>query len=80
MYDIQNIERLKKMNIKIIEMICPFCSTVHSVKVDAIAYERWQNGVLIQKAMPELSPTEREQLISALCPKCQDNIFGADQK
>lgn len=60
----------------IIEINCPFCGTIHYVAVNEKNYEAWINGELIQNAMPELTPTEREQLISNLCPKCQENIFG----
>ena len=63
------------MKIIAVMMVCPFCGAVHSVMVDNEQYFNWKNGELIQNAMPELSPTEREQLISGLCPKCQEKIF-----
>lgn len=56
--------------------ICPFCHKAHYVEVNEDAYYRWQEGELIQNAMPDLTPTEREQLISNLCPECQEIIFG----
>ena len=59
-----------------VEIICPFCGTEHSVEVDLAQFEAWQNGELIQRAMPDLTPTEREQLISRMCPKCQAEVFG----
>ena len=59
-----------------VEIICPFCGANHAVEVNLAQYEVWQNGELIQNAMPDLTPTEREQLISSLCPKCQAKIFG----
>lgn len=55
---------------------CPMCRKTHCVEVEVKAYEKWQNGELIQNAMPNLSATEREQLISGFCPDCQDKIFG----
>lgn len=55
---------------------CPFCGNTHSVMVNMDAYGDWLGGELIQYAMPDLTPTEREQLISNLCPKCQESIFG----
>ena len=58
-----------------VEMTCPFCGESHAVEVDFDGFEAWQNGELIQRALPELSPTEREQLISSLCPKCQAKMF-----
>lgn len=59
-----------------IEMKCPFCGAEHSVEVKIAKFEAWQNGELIQNAMPDLTLTEREQLISGLCLKCQAEMFG----
>ena len=60
----------------VVAITCPFCSEDYAVEVDLAQYEAWQNGKLIQNAMPDLTPTEREQLISGLCPKCQAEMFG----
>jgi len=60
----------------LIVLACPFCGKEHSVKVPAEGYIKWLNGELVQKAFPELSATEREQLISQICPDCQESIFG----
>lgn len=62
-----------------IGMVCPFCGKVHFVTVDYEEYMAWENGECIQKAMPTLSPTEREQLISHICPDCQNSVFGDDE-
>ena len=43
-----------------VEMRCPFCGEEHAVEVNLTQFEKWQNGELIQNAMPELSPMERE--------------------
>ena len=59
-----------------VDLTCPFCGENHAVEVNLAQYEAWQNGELIQNAMPDLAPTEREQLISGLCPKCQAKMFG----
>ena len=59
-----------------IAIVCSFCREVHVVEVKLAQYKAWQNGELIQNAMPDLTPTEREQLISGLCPKCQAEMFG----
>lgn len=59
-----------------VHITCPFCGADHSVIVDFNEYSAWQAGELIQRAMP----TEREQLISGICPKCQEGIFGADDE
>ena len=59
-----------------IVMTCTFCRQFHLVEVDLEQLEAWRDGELIQNAMPDLTLTEREQLISGLCPKCQAEIFG----
>ena len=70
-----NRKRVMIMRIDV-SIICSFCGEDHAVGVNLAQYEAWQNGELIQNAMPDLTPTEREQLISGLCPKCQAEIFG----
>lgn len=60
----------------IIVIKCPFCGERHEVKVSEAAYNNWCGGELIQRAMPDLTPTQREQLVSGLCPSCQKGIFG----
>lgn len=55
---------------------CPFCGKVHSVSVNVADYIRWTNRELVQNAFPYLSATEREQIISGICPTCQRDIFG----
>lgn len=60
-----------------IELECPFCGNAHSVEVKEDDYFNWKfDGMLAQNAFPYLNPTEREQLISRVCPKCQEKIFG----
>ena len=59
-----------------VAIICLFCCEVHTVEVNLAQYKAWQNGEPIQNAMPDLTSTEREQLISCLCPKCQAEISG----
>lgn len=60
----------------IVEIICPFCGCLHTVEVNEDDFNAWQNGELAQNAFPYLSATEREQLISRICPVCQEDIFG----
>ena len=42
-------------------------------------YTSWENGELIQNAMPYLSADERELLISGTCGTCFDNMFGSEE-
>ena len=59
-----------------VDLTCPLCGKDHTVEVSLAEYIEWKRGEFIQNAMPDLTPTEREQLISGLCPKCQAEIFG----
>ena len=52
------------------------CGDIHYVSFIEKDFDEWQNGALIQNAMPYLEPFEREQLISHLCPDCQEQVFG----
>ena len=60
----------------ILVITCPFCRIDHEVAVNPVDYWNWQHGWKVQDVFPYLSATEREQLISHVCPRCQDQIFG----
>ena len=55
---------------------CPICGAVTEVRVSASGLFRYNNGDLIQNAFPEVSAAEREVIISGMCPKCQETMFG----
>ena len=61
-----------------LEITCPFCGTTHSIEVAERDYNAWQGGELAQIAFPYLSATERKQLISHMCPKCQTGFFDEE--
>lgn len=63
------------MNITL-EMICPMCESLHFVETTDEQYMAYENGELAQVAFTTLTPTEREQIISHICPACQEKIFG----
>lgn len=56
---------------------CPMCGITYHVKVPDGVLERHKT-MPIQKAWPDGTPTERECLISGLCPDCQIHTFGGD--
>ncbi len=57
---------------------CKQCDQVFDIDVTADQLRRWQEGELIQRAMPELSVDLRELLISGTCGKCFDKMFGEE--
>jgi len=68
---------MNRMNYKevCVSLQCPFCGRGHEVEVNEMDYLDWKDGTLAQDAFPYLSATEREQLISQLCPTCQHKFF-----
>ena len=60
-----------------LNITCRTCGTPYAIVVPTDAYEAWQNRtMLIQDAFPDLSPSEREMLITASCGPCFDEIFA----
>lgn len=60
----------------IVKRKCPMCGKTHGVTVNPEEYNKWASGMAhIQDAMPRLSAIEREQLLSGLCPICQQVVF-----
>lgn len=71
---------MKKINYKevCVVTVCPFCGRGNEVEVNEMDYLDWSDGMLAQEAFPYLNATERESLISGLCPTCQRSIFGGN--
>lgn len=69
------MNEIKTDNIAV-EVPCVFCPARPVITVSKANYRAWQNGMLAQKAFPQLTATEREVLISHICPICQKKIFG----
>tara|TARA_B100000700_G_C14734213_1_gene709850 strand:- start:55 stop:258 length:204 start_codon:yes stop_codon:yes gene_type:complete len=65
------IERTNPMTGKSHEMDLP----ITQEQLDA-----WQNGSLIQAVMPDLTPDQREFLMTGLLPDDWDQIFPEEQE
>ena len=59
---------------------CSVCGKMNKVEVYKADFEAWQNGELIQKAMPYLSANEREIIQTGTCAKCWDKLFGEPEE
>lgn len=55
--------------------ICPVCQQTHIIECSNKGYQAYERGALIQQALPELPPEEREMLVSGICPKCWNIVF-----
>ena len=57
---------------------CRQCKDQVEMQVYAEDVAAWENGELIQNALPYLSAGEREVLISGTCDSCWDKMFPSD--
>lgn len=59
----------------IVKGMCPWCGAYWHVYMTEEEYDRWRFGELVQNALPNHTPEDREYLISGLCKSCQAEIF-----
>ncbi|MGN7309895.1 hypothetical protein ACTHQ4_02245 [Alkalicoccobacillus gibsonii] len=56
--------------------ICMQCNTQQNIEVTEEQLRNYNGGTHIQDAMPNLTPGQREILISGTCEKCFNKIFS----
>lgn len=50
---------------------CPYCASKRTMEVELNSLHDWAiNGRLIQSAFPDMSPTDREALMTGICDDC----------
>ena len=56
----------------------PFSGNINTMEIDVTQaqIDAWQNGELIQNAMPKLSADEREFIMTGITPVEWDSTFG----
>lgn len=64
----------------IIRAVCPCCGDLLHIHALVSQFEAWQAGALIQDAFPDMDATDRETLISGLCPDCQATFFAEEDE
>jgi hypothetical protein len=69
-----NTNKGQIMETVIVPAACRMCREVYCVEVDAVGYQQWRAGELIQNALPELSTEERE-LLKGTCEDCWNKLF-----
>jgi hypothetical protein len=59
-----------------ITITCQRCNKEQPmIEIDHWNLVRWRDGFKIQDAMPDLTPGQRELIISGTCEKCFDEMF-----
>jgi len=64
-----------------ITRVSPFSNKKSTLEIDVTARQiaSWEKGELIQDAMPNLTPDEREFIKTGVTPDEWDDIFGVDK-
>ena len=64
-----------------ITRVSPFSNKKSTLEIDVTARQiaSWEKGELIQDAMPNLTPAEREFIKLGITPDEWDDIFGVDK-
>lgn len=64
----------------IVDVECTACGDTSNLIVNEANYYEWlDRRMLAQDAFPDLSPGDRELLISRTCEFCFDSMFGDDE-
>lgn len=72
---------MENENITVYEARCPFCGKISTVPVKIDELFKYEVlGELAQEAFKSLNPTQREQIISGLCPDCQGEMFDIEEE
>jgi hypothetical protein len=66
--------------VKVVTGRCMICGQDGTVKMPKDAYERWVGGMLIQRAWPEGTPGQREQLATGTHGDCFDKAFPPEKE
>ena len=57
---------------------CPITGEMFSGEAPTDGVERWRSGWLIHEALPRLTASQREFLISGLTPATWDSLFNEE--
>ncbi len=58
-----------------LQITCRFCGKAFELIVTQEQIDNYNNGMVVQKAFPRLTPDERELIISRTCGTCWDVSF-----
>ena len=67
-------------NITIESKPCPTCGVTCDFEFTKKQFDDWKSGAYLQDVRPDLSPDDREKIISGYCGKCFDELWGCDDE
>jgi len=59
---------------------CMYCKQTSRVELDTARLKAWRDGMLIQKAFPDMDADTREVLISGTHPGCWNRMFPPEDE
>lgn len=59
-----------------LRVTCPSCREQYEVTAPTDGLHAWSDGTLIQNALPDLTPSQREGLITGTCQTCWDEMWA----
>jgi hypothetical protein len=59
---------------------CRKCKKDIPISATSEQIQKWQSGMLIQKAMPNVPAGEREMFITQICDSCFKAMFAGDEE
>lgn len=68
------------MTIRVTCPKCPECGDSAVMTLDALAFEVWRNGGMVQHCFPDVPREEREQLITGIHPACWTKMFPPEKE
>lgn len=75
--EIKKTEDLKNY---VLTFKCPLCSTKHTLTIKTEELFMIRQGSLISTALAEYTPTQRDQFITGVCPKCQGMLYSFEDE
>ena len=59
----------------------PFTGKINTmdIDIDPKGFALWQSGTVIQNALPDLTPDEREFLMTGITPEEWEDLFGGEE-
>ena len=61
-----------------VSTVCPYCGQEHNIKCNVRGLIKWRMGDYIQNALPDLTPAEREMLMTGICDECWNKYLTND--
>ena len=59
------------------------CNVCHERTSFVVTHEQWYNythGMIIQRALPDVSADDAELILNGVCGKCFDKLFAEDER